>query len=165
MTTSLTLPPKQSNKEVTTTSASYRVAQVSEVGFKDGAEKRLYKNFRTPLSETEESIANLLRWEEGWDGYEAPKPKWASTNAACIWARELYKDVRDALWIKPLVTADEEGDVVFEWWRARKKLTVYISSEAAEYVGVERRDTGTEMKDGVIGTPRERRALWNWLLS
>jgi len=28
------------------------------------------------------------------------------------------------------------GDVVFEWWRGKKKLTVYIGDEIAEYVKV-----------------------------
>lgn len=165
MSVSLVSPPKQSTAEITTISASYRVAQDSEVGLKHGAERRIYKNFRTPLSETEEDIANLLGWKKGWDGYEAPKPRRASIDAAYAWVSELYRDVRHVLWIKPLVTADEEGDVVFEWWRRGKKLTVYVSPGTVEYVKVERRDTGTEMADGSIGTPRKRRELWNWLLS
>jgi len=127
--------------------------------------KHLHENFRTPLSETDEEVSNLLVWQAGWDGYDAPKPKHASINEARLWIRDLYRDVRDVLWIRPLVTADEEGDVVFEWWRGRKKLTVYISPGTAEYVKVERRDTGTELNDGIIGTPRELRELWNWLLS
>jgi hypothetical protein len=165
MSASLASPPKQFTVEVTTTSASYRIDQAPEGGLKHGAERRLYKNFRTLLSQTEEDIASLLRWEKGWDGYEAPEPKQASIDAACAWVRELYRDVRDALWIRPLVTADEEGDIVFEWWRGRKKLTVYVSPDTVEYVKVERRETGTEMTDGSIETPRKRRELWNWLLS
>ncbi len=127
--------------------------------------KPLYKNFRDLLPETLHNIRNLLTWPERWDGYDAPKPNPASVEHARSWADDLYRDVRAELWIKPFVTADEEGDVVFEWWRGRKKLTIYVSPDTVEYVKVERRDTGTEMTDGSIGTPRKRRELWNWLRS
>lgn len=113
----------------------------------------------------ERDVVDLLKRREGWDGYDAPKPKPESVAAAYEWVRGLYRDVRGVLWEEPLVTADEEGDVVFEWWRGRKKLTVYVSLETAEYVKVERRDIGTEMHDGAIETDRGRRELWNWLLS
>jgi hypothetical protein len=86
-------------------------------------------------------------------------------NHACSWIRELYRDVRHVLWIKPLITSDEQGDVVLEWWRGRKKLTIYISPETVEYITVERLDTGSEMNDGIIETPKKHRELWNWLRS
>jgi hypothetical protein len=156
---------EQPTTESTITSASYRVAQTFGDISEHGAEKRVLKNFRTPLSNTEEDLANLLSWGEGWDGYEAPQPRRVSINAACEWARELYRDVSHVLWIKPLITADEEGDVVFEWWRGSKKLTVYVSPNTVEYVRVERRGTNAEVTDGDIETPLERRKLWNWLLS
>jgi hypothetical protein len=127
--------------------------------------KPLYKNFRDLLPETLDNIRNLLTWPERWDGYDAPKPNPASVEHARSWAEDLYRDVRAELWIKPHVTADEEGDVVFEWWKGRKKLTVYISPETTEYIKVNRLDTGPDMQDGSVQTPQERRVLWNWLLS
>jgi hypothetical protein len=156
---------KQLAAEARTSTVSYDVERASDIEPQYVLKRRIHENIRTLLSGTEKDVLSLLRWEEGWDGYDAPKPKRASIDAAYAWIRTLHRDVRNELWIEPLVTADEEGDVVFEWWRGRKKLTVYISPKTAEYVKVERRDTGTEMVDGTIGTPRERHELWNWLLS
>lgn len=165
MTVSLSSQLEQPTTKATITSTSYRITQTFGDISEYGAEKRVLKNIRTPLSNTEEDIANLLSWEEGWDGYGAPRPRRVSINKAREWARELYRDVSHVLWIKPLITADEEGDIVFEWWRGSKKLTVYVSSDTVEYVKVERRGADTEMTDGDIETPLERRKLWNWLLS
>lgn len=156
---------KQPTAEAETSTVSYDVERTSDVEPQYVLKRRMYENFRTPLSETEKGVLSLLRWQEGWDGYDAPKPKRASIDTAFAWIRTLYRDVRDVLWIEPLVTADEEGDVVLEWWRGRKKLTVYISPKTAEYVKVDRRDTGIEMVDGIIGTHSKRRESWNWLLS
>lgn len=165
MSTFSALLPKQPAAEARPVTASYDVDRASDVEPQYVLKRRIHENFRRALSETEEDVLSLLTWQEGWDGYDAPKPKQASVDAAYAWIRTLYRDVRDVLWINPLVTADEDGDVVFEWWRGRRKLTVYISPKTAEYVKVERRDTGTEMVDGIIGTPTKRCELWNWLLS
>jgi hypothetical protein len=126
-------------------------------------EKRVYKNFDTPFSETERNILNLRFRDEGWDGDEAPKPNRDSIAHAHQWAMSLYRDVRAGLWIKPRVSSDEDGDVTFEWWKERRKLTVYVSPETAEYVQVEKGDTALSMKDGSIDTHEKRRALWCWL--
>lgn len=159
----LALSPKQPTAEAMVVNVSYDVDRTSNAQPQYVYKKQIHKNFCTPISETERDISKLRTWQEGWDGYDAPEPKRKSIDAALGWIGELYRDVRDVLWIKPLVTADEEGDVVFEWWRGRKKLTVYISPEAVDYIKVERRDTGTEMHDGIIETPRKHRELWNWL--
>ena len=153
------------SQQATPSMVSYDVSGVSEIDPKPSKERSIHKNFDTPFSATERNIHALGIWLEGWDGYEAPRPNPDSIEQALLWANELYRDVRHVLWIEPLVTADEEGDVVLEWWRGRKKLTVYVSPETVEYVKVERRDMGVEMVDGVIGTPRTHRELWNWLRS
>ena len=106
-----------------------------------------------------------MTWSEGWDGYDAPKPNPASVTHARSWVEELYRDLSAGLWIEPHVSADEDGEVSFEWWRGRKKLTVYVTPTAVEYIKVDKTNSSLEMKDGSIETPRDRRILWNWLLS
>jgi hypothetical protein len=69
------------------------------------------------------------------------------------------------LWIEPHVSADEDGDVSFEWWKGRKKLTVYVTPKEVEYIKVDKTNSSLEMEDGSIETPVDRRILWNWLLS
>lgn len=157
--------PKQPNAEATTITVSYDVHRASDVEPQYVLKKGLHPNFRTPLSEVERSISDLLTWQEGWDGYEAPEPNHESIKHACSWVRGLYRDVSKKLWIKPHVSADEEGDVVFEWRKGRRKLTVYVSPESVEYVKVERLDGTLSMREGAIGTPQESRRLWNWLTS
>jgi hypothetical protein len=151
--------------QATPTTVSYDVSGVSEAEPKPSQDRSIHRNFGTPFSATERNIHVLRTWSDGWDGYEAPSPNRDSIEHALWWAKELYRDVRDVLWIEPLITADEEGDVVFEWWRGHKKLTVYISPDTAEYVKVERQETDTKMEDGSIETARKRREMWNWLRS
>lgn len=127
--------------------------------------RSIYKNFDTPLSETERNVCKLRDRPEDWDGYGAPRPKPDSIRHAYLWVESLYRDLRAELWIKPHVSSDEDGDVTFEWWNGRKKLTVYISPETAEYVTVERLDGSSNMEDGSIDTPEDRRMLWRWFIS
>jgi hypothetical protein len=152
--------PSLSPKAHTPTRVDYVLHQGS-----GSDEPSLYKNFRNLLPETLRDIRNLLTWPEAWDGYSAPKPNPAAVEHARSWAEDLYRDVRAELWRKPYVSADEEGDVVFEWWNGARKITVYISPKTVEYLKVERLDTSTDMKEGSIRTAEERRLLWNWLIS
>jgi hypothetical protein len=68
-------------------------------------------------------------------------------------------------WIKPNVIADANGNVVFEWWYGKKKLTVYIEDESAEYVQVWGADIRSEMSNGDAEPISTCRALWLWLTS
>lgn len=152
-------------EEASPVTVSYGDRRVYNVEPKSIHKRSIYRNFDTPLSETERDVCDLLWWPEGWDGYDAPKPNAASIRHAHPWVRDLYRDVRAELWIKPHVSADEEGNVAFEWWKGQKKLTVYVSPGAVEYVKVERANSSLEMKDGSIEAPGDRLTLWNWLRS
>ena len=157
--------PTQPAAGVPTVAVSYGAPRESNTETQYVLKKRVHKNFRTALSDTEKDLAELLGWSEGWNGYDAAEPNSASIDHACRWVRAFYRDVRDVLWIKPLITADEEGDVVFEWWKGRRKLTVYVSPDTLEYIKVDRARSPSEMGEGSITTSREGRALWHWLLS
>lgn len=125
----------------------------------------LVKNFPNRFPETEKKIFELMTWPEGWDGYDAPKPNPVSVRHARSWAEDLYRDLSAGLWIEPHVSADEDGEVSFEWWKGRKKLTVYVTPTAVEYIKVDKTNSSLEMKDGSIETPKDHLILWNWLLS
>jgi hypothetical protein len=144
---------------------SYDVDRASDAQPQYVYKKQIHKNFRTPLSETEHSVCKLRDRPEDWDGYNAPRPNPAAIRHAYKWVESLYRDVRSKLWIKPYVSSDEEGDVSFEWWNGPKRLTVYVSSETAEYVKVEKVDSSLEMEDGSIETAKARLDLWKWLSS
>lgn len=153
--------PPRTKKSTPTTKVDYIVPR----GTYGGEPKALVSNFPNQFPETERKIADLMTWPEGWDGYDAPKPDPTSVRHARSWAEKLYRDLSAELWIKPHVSADEGGEVSFEWWKGRKKLTVYVSPEAVEYVKVEKVGSSVKMEDGPIETSEERRRLWNWLIS
>jgi hypothetical protein len=110
-------------------------------------------------------IAELLTWPEGWDGHDAPKPNPDSVKHARLWSKELHETLGAGLWIEPHISADEEGEVSFEWWKGQKKLTVYVSPREVEYIKVEKVGSSLQMNDGFILSPGECRALWKWLHS
>jgi hypothetical protein len=153
-------PPKPQESTPTT-----RIDYVAPKDRIDGEPQALIKNFPNRFPGIERKIIDLMTWSEGWDGYDAPKPNPASVRHARSWAEELYRDLSAGLWIEPHVSADEDGDVSFEWWKGRKKLTVYVTPKAVEYIKVDKTNSSLEMEDGSIETPVDRRILWNWLLS
>jgi hypothetical protein len=155
------------SRTFTLTYIDYDIRRSHDVrqGSDEGEPKALYKNFRDRFRETERHIDNLQTWQEGWDGADAPKPNPASVAHARLWAELLYRHVSEKLWIKPHISADEDGDVSFEWWKGRKKLTVYISPGEAQYVKVEKVDSSLNMEDGSIDTTEKLSNLWNWLIS
>lgn len=125
----------------------------------------LVSNFPNRFPETAREIADLITWPEGWDDYDAPRPSPTSIRRALSWSEELYRDLDARLWIKPHISADDGGEVSFEWWKGRKKLSVYVSPKAIEYVRVEKTGSSPKIEDGPIETTQKRRELWNWLIS
>jgi len=150
--------PKESTP---TTNVDY----VAPKGPHNDTPEALVTNFPNRFPETESKIFELETWPEGWDGYDAPRPDPTSIRRARSWAEDLYRDLSAGLWIKPHISADDCGEVSFEWWKGRKKLSVYVSPRAVEYIRVEKVGSTPKMEDGLIETPKERRKLWNWLIS
>jgi hypothetical protein len=102
------------------------------------------------MKETLAQIDNLLTWGAGWNGYDSLAPDPDAVAHAENWITRLYREMADSghTWIMPNVIADASGDVVFEWWYGKKKLTVYIGDESAEYVQVWGADIHSGMSDG-----------------
>lgn len=117
------------------------------------------------LTDTMSDLCALSSWPAGWNGYDAASPKEASINYAKEWIAALYAEARSVgEWVTPHVTADAHGDVVFEWWKGSRKLTAYVSPDAAEFVKMWGPDIDSQMEDGVVASEADRRSLWNWLM-
>lgn len=118
------------------------------------------------LRDTLTKLQNLRSFQAGWNGYDSMAPNPDAILHAENWITKLFLEVADigCSWIPPNVIADANGDVVFEWWHAKKKLTVYIGEESAEYIQVWGTDIHTEMADGNAEPTSARRALWLWLM-
>ncbi len=115
------------------------------------------------FSKTLEKICDLLTWQDNWNGYGASAPRLDAILYAVSWLSNFYTLVAHSDWENPNVTAGAQGEVVFEWWRGPKKLTVYISNQSAEYVQVWGPDIYTEMVDGGAKSIETCRELWTWL--
>ena len=67
-------------------------------------------------------------------------------------------------WIEPLINYVDQ-EVTLEWWNANKKLTIYFSDAAIDYIRVWGPNIKNEMEDGEIMNPFSFVALWQWLIS
>lgn len=125
------------------------------------------KGTQEALKDTVTKIQQLLTLDAGWNSYDALAPDPKAALHAEIWIKKLFLEVADLgrPWIKPNVIADANGGVVFEWWYGKKKLTVYIEDESAEYVQVWGTDIRSEMSNGDAEPVSTCRALWLWLIS
>jgi hypothetical protein len=119
------------------------------------------------LDDTLKRIRNLLKHDAGWNGYDSLAPNPDAVAHAENWISRLFLEVAELgwVWIKPNVIADAEGEVVFEWWYGKKKLTVYIGDESAEFVQVWGTEIHSEMLDGEAESISMCRSLWLWLTS
>jgi hypothetical protein len=110
-------------------------------------------------------LQNLCAFSTNWTGYDSLAPNPDAILHAGNWITSLFLEVADIgpSWIPLNVIAEANGDVVFEWWHGKKKLTVYIGGETAEYIQVWGTDIHAEMADGNAEPISVRRALWLWL--
>lgn len=120
------------------------------------------RNPQTALDETIEKIYDLV---QPTDARDFPAHPLAADNAA-QWFEELHNDIATLglIWREPMVSSEPEGNIVFEWWRNSRKLTIYVAPDEIEYIKVWGPSMIHEMEDGFVTAPRERQELWRWLL-
>ena len=82
---------------------------------------------------------------------------------AKVWAVNLYGEVKaqEKVWIPPHITVQDGGDVVFEWWRGQKSLSVFASVNYVWFL--QSGGTNSEQTEGDASTEEMRRAIWEWL--
>jgi hypothetical protein len=68
-------------------------------------------------------------------------------------------------WIEPSITASPEGEVLFEWWCEKKKLTIYVGGQTIDYVQVWGTDIHAKITDGDLESTSDCCSLWIWLTS
>jgi hypothetical protein len=56
-------------------------------------------------------------------------------------------------WRRPHISSTEAGEIVFEWWRGNRNLTLYFGDSGADYIEV----WGPDMDDEMLTGP-----LSNW---
>ncbi len=117
------------------------------------------------LLETVEELDDLRHLPPGWNGYNVSAPSHTAIRAAEPWVRMFYSDAITATgrWITPHVTADESGEVMFEWSNGDKALTAYVSEGEVTLARDWGPDIETEMESVVDPPPNLCREWWTWL--
>ncbi len=117
------------------------------------------------IESTLAELVALLDWREGWNGYDAPAPSHQAVQRAILWIKNLSVEVSHTgrEWIEPNVTAGADGEVVLEWWRGARKLTVYITDQEVDYVKVWGINVHSQMAEGEANSSNVCRSLWLWL--
>lgn len=117
---------------------------------------------------SQKKLRSLRALGANWDGFGSAAPKEQAIDEAVSWIPQLYDHVLNTrlAWQDPHISANEEGDVVLEWWHNTHKLTLYLagSGSKAEYIKVWGMDIFSEMEDGAIASPSEFEPLWAWLM-
>jgi hypothetical protein len=77
-------------------------------------------------------IEELSSWKDNWDGHGSLKPKMKSIANARSWAMKINALI---LKLEPtFISADAEGNVVLEWWRKNKYLSLDVSEKYAYFL-------------------------------
>ena len=66
-------------------------------------------------------------------------------------------------WQAPHVSVGADGEMLFEWWRKDRKLSLYFGAEAPDYIKVWGSHLDDQMESGSLPTSAAFRALWDWL--
>lgn len=110
---------------------------------------------------------NALQYlPKNWDGHGSAQPNPLAITNALGWLEEIYSQIFEAKleWCAPQITASEDGEVVFEWWRGDHELTLYFGADQqAEFIKVWGTHIKNEMADGQLAEPDGILALWKWL--
>lgn len=75
---------------------------------------------------------NLLNWPDNWDGRGSAKPKAhlilvAQCVLFCLYS---FADKENLQLPKYCKSADEQGNVVLEWWGPNRKLTIEVNDDS-----------------------------------
>ncbi len=118
------------------------------------------------IRDTMSDLYKVSLWEDGWNGYDACAPNPHAVTHAMSWVTQFFLEIMDLKedWIKPNVTGSGDGEVVLGWRHDRKRLTIYIDEQCAEYVRSWGKDIEKEMDDGDADSTSTCQSLWKWLI-
>lgn len=110
-------------------------------------------------------ISSLSQWKKNWDDRGSEKPKISSIRNAKKWGAHIYSSIVNTNyeWRHPFISADEGGDVVFEWWYHDRKLTLDISGGAVAFTEIRDADGDPRITMGDL-TRNDLPAKLRWLI-
>ena len=120
---------------------------------------------RYALQEAEADLRGVGSFAPDWDGAGSPAPSQATISNASANLPELYRAsyASGVDWRSPHISANEDGEVSFEWWCGSRKLTLYFGDQSMQVIKV----WGVHVFDDMDGFPLTHAAdfapLWTWL--
>ena len=126
-----------------------------------------------PLIEAlDKRLNELSQYGENWDGHGSATPVDGAIENARQFLQEAFRSAirgsdnrsSSSEWRRPHITANEDGDIVFEWWNGDRKLTLYFASDAnsASFIRSWGPHVINDMQDGSF-SPEDFGAHWDWL--
>jgi hypothetical protein len=122
---------------------------------------------KNELKESFLCLNDMQHWKNNWDEHGADSPKKRAISKAENLIKTLYKFIENFRyeWISPNITGSSSGEVVLEWWKNQKKITIYLSSTQILYIKVCNENVD-DMEDGTLTLDVDSISqLWEWLIS
>ena len=109
-------------------------------------------------------LNKMSQWKAGWDLHEAKKPQPSSIVKSKEFISELlsFTELNSYSFLKPHITANSEGNIVFEWYKGEKELSVYVSKQEIFYIKAPSPEID-EMEDEIIHSVSDMERVWEWL--
>lgn len=110
-------------------------------------------------------IERLSQLGEDWDGYGSAKPRAEAIRRAVGSLPDFIASAeKTGGWFLPHASANEDGEVLLEWWKGEKKLTLFVKPDAIDYLRTWGASIEHEMEDGELSSDVFP-TLWAWLSS
>lgn len=117
------------------------------------------------VQRSQAKLRNLHDLPEDWDGAGSAAPNADAIANAAARLPELYRiGAAHAQWREPHISANEDGEVSFEWWCGPRKITMYFGSSTIELIRVWGENIQDEMSHVQVDPDLDEFAqAWPWL--
>jgi hypothetical protein len=109
----------------------------------------------------------ISNWKPNWDGHGSEAPNLVSIKNARAWMQKTFEVVAayNLFWQPPLISTDESGYIVCEWWNGNKKFTLDFEEDCVEYTKISNIDTNPDFEMGTFSELDEvsRYDLIEWI--
>ena len=88
-----------------------------------------------------------------------------SITTVLYWQIGLEESSEGCQWTSPHISVSEFGEVTFEWWNKKRKITVYFTSKRVLLLRVWGWQIETEMEEFELSRTSDFAQHWRWLWS
>lgn len=112
--------------------------------------------YRARYEDELKAIANL--------SFSDAPPSERALHQAVAFLPEIFdRATRLGSWSSPHITSTYDGEIAFEWWAGKRKLSFYFGDDGSEFIKVWGPNVDSEMESGELRDGWNMSALWLWL--